>query len=358
MPDVVVFLGPSLAADVAQRLLPSAKLLPPVQLGDVCAAVYQGADVIIVIDGFFEQVPTVWHKEILWALSRGIWVYGAASMGALRAAELAPFGMRGIGAIYERYASGDYTDDDEVMIVHAPADDGYRPLSVAMASLRDGLERAVAAGIIDQLAQVSLVAAAKQLHYADRSWFAVLAAAGELDLPDAQIQALRDFLRRARPDAKAEDAAAVLNAAARDLAGGFAPWKPDFEFEVTNSFEKLQRIVRAELAEDALIRRYGRSSAHLRKEMSNAHLPLFYLLVEAEAKRLGLSPGPVGGVVDEVAQRYGAATGAATQLVSLESLAAQLEKRHAKELAIFTDAALCGLTAPDGDWLRPVIVDD
>jgi len=52
--------------------------------------------------GYFEIVPTVWHKEILWAMDRGIHVYGGASIGALRAAELADFGMTGIGQIYEQ----------------------------------------------------------------------------------------------------------------------------------------------------------------------------------------------------------------------------------------------------------------
>jgi hypothetical protein len=52
-----------------------------------------------VIDGYFEVVPTVWHKEILWAMAQGIHVFGAASIGALRAAELDSFGMRGVGRL-------------------------------------------------------------------------------------------------------------------------------------------------------------------------------------------------------------------------------------------------------------------
>ena len=42
--------------------------------------------------GAFASVPAVRHKEILWALSEGIPVIGAASIGALRAAELTAFG--------------------------------------------------------------------------------------------------------------------------------------------------------------------------------------------------------------------------------------------------------------------------
>ena len=59
---------------------------------------------IAIIDGYFERMAAVWHKEILVALEKGIAVWGAASMGALRAAELAPFGMVGVGAIYQAFS--------------------------------------------------------------------------------------------------------------------------------------------------------------------------------------------------------------------------------------------------------------
>ena len=84
-------------------------------------------------------MAAVWHKEILLALERGIEVWGAASMGALRAAELAPFGMRGVGAIYRAFARGALVADDEVAVAHLPAAQGYRAVSDALVNLRDGL---------------------------------------------------------------------------------------------------------------------------------------------------------------------------------------------------------------------------
>ena len=81
---------------------------------------------IAIIDGYFERMAAVWHKEILLALERGIAVWGAASMGALRAAELAPFGMIGVGAIYRAFARGALDADDEVAVAHLPAEHGYR----------------------------------------------------------------------------------------------------------------------------------------------------------------------------------------------------------------------------------------
>jgi hypothetical protein len=66
-------------------LLPSAQFRPPVVMGDVYRLVRPAAGRpparIAIIDGLFEQVPAVWHKELLYAMERGVEVSGAASMG-------------------------------------------------------------------------------------------------------------------------------------------------------------------------------------------------------------------------------------------------------------------------------------
>ena len=61
---VVVFVGPTLSPESVSDYL-DAKLLPPVRQGDVYRAVREKPDAIGIIDGFFEGVPSVWHKEIL-----------------------------------------------------------------------------------------------------------------------------------------------------------------------------------------------------------------------------------------------------------------------------------------------------
>jgi hypothetical protein len=101
-----VFLGPSLSVAEARGIL-DAHYLPPVTMGDVTRLVARRPSAIGIIDGLFERVPAVWHKEILFALSQGIPVYGASSMGALRAAELEAFGMIGIGQIFAAYRDGE-----------------------------------------------------------------------------------------------------------------------------------------------------------------------------------------------------------------------------------------------------------
>ncbi len=81
-------------------------------------------------------------------MAQGIHVFGSASMGALRAAELAAFGMEGVGAIFEAYRDGALEDDDEVAVVHGPAESGYRALSVALVNIRHTLAAAEAQSVI------------------------------------------------------------------------------------------------------------------------------------------------------------------------------------------------------------------
>jgi hypothetical protein len=216
--STVVFLGPSLSRDEARRLLPGATLLPPAAVGDVYLAASRRRRParIAIVDGYFERMAAVWHKEILFALERGIAVYGAASMGALRAAELAPFGMIGVGRVCAAFRAGRLTDDDEVAVMHAPAEHGYAPSSEAMVNLREGLRRARAAGVVSPRTHDALVALAKRTFYRDRTWETLIAAGRAAGLPRRQLDALAAAVARRRPDVKAADARALLRRLARE----------------------------------------------------------------------------------------------------------------------------------------------
>jgi len=230
--DTVVFLGPSLPLAQARQLLPDAHYLPPCAMGDVYGALQRHRPkVIAIIDGLFERTPAVWHKEILYALSQGVTVIGGGSMGALRAAELAAFGMRGVGHSFAGFASGALEDDDEVAITHLGAEDGYRPMCEPMVNLRYGLALAEQQGLL-QAAQVqALVAGMKRLFYPERSWDALYALALTQGMAAAQVQALRQWLDMRQPDRKGEDAAAVLRAVrhCEALSADSAPLRPEFE---------------------------------------------------------------------------------------------------------------------------------
>lgn len=166
-PKVVVFAGPTLPRhpDVAWRsLLAACDLRPPAQRGDVLRALVDRPDVLVLVDGLYFSVPAVTHKELRYALDAGVRVIGAASLGALRAAEMAPLGMVGVGKIYEAYRSGALDGDDEVAILHAAAEQGYRGLTVALVELRHALESPG----FDRPAAAALVARVKALPFSNR----------------------------------------------------------------------------------------------------------------------------------------------------------------------------------------------
>jgi len=137
---VLIYLGPSLDIDTAKHLAPNGIFRPPVRHSDLISdiPIYDPTHVII-IDGEFGANLSVWHKELVYALQvptiKGI--YGAASMGALRAAELADYGMVGIGKIFWLYYEGVLEKDDEVAVLfHKTPKGEYVCDTTALADVR------------------------------------------------------------------------------------------------------------------------------------------------------------------------------------------------------------------------------
>ena len=208
---VYVFVGPTLRQSEVAAVVPDAVCLPPVAQGDVYRVARLRPEAIGIIDGFFGGAPSVWHKEILWALAEGIPVFGSASMGALRAAELHLFGMRGVGRIFEAFRDGEFTDDDEVAVVHGPAELGYVALSEPMVNIRATLARAEAAAVIRAETRLSFEAVGKAMFFPQRTWPALLRSAAEF-IPPEEASALGGWLPGHAVDQKREDALAMLAA--------------------------------------------------------------------------------------------------------------------------------------------------
>jgi hypothetical protein len=208
----LVFVGPTLRHADARALLPSALIARPIACGDVLRVLRWDLPIhrIAIIDGYFEGMAAVWHKEILLALERGIAVYGAASMGALRAAELAPFGMVGVGAIFRAYQRGAIAADDEVAVAHLPARGDYEPVGDSLVNLRFGLAAAARAGVITAATRDALLERARARFYRERSWQALLA-----DADGVPARELEQLAAWAKPDQKAADARQLLRLLAR-----------------------------------------------------------------------------------------------------------------------------------------------
>jgi hypothetical protein len=221
--------------------------LPPAKHGDVYRAVsLLRPRAIGIVDGYFQWVPSLWHKEILWALHQGVHVFGAASMGALRAAELAPFGMRGVGRIFEAYRDGvlagcgdaTFEDDDEVAVVHGPPESGYAAASEAMVNIRCTLAEAERVGLIDSAMRGQLVAIAKALFFPERNYDRLLAEARAAGLAEAALAALQGWLPSGRVNQKRADALAMIETMHDFLASDPAPLRARFLFEHTTLWER------------------------------------------------------------------------------------------------------------------------
>ena len=207
----IVFTGPTLTVAEVTGVI-DAECRAPVSQGDVYRAARDGAGMIGIIDGYFDGVPSVWHKEIQWVMGQGIQVFGSASMGALRAAELYDFGMQGVGRIFEDYRSGRLEDDDEVAIIHAPAEMGFKALSVPMVSVRATLDAAVAAGVLPQAVAAGICTHAKALQYADREWRRILDHASGPSTAVPELTRFEAWLADNFVDAKRDDGLAMLAA--------------------------------------------------------------------------------------------------------------------------------------------------
>ncbi|MDC0675235.1 TfuA-like protein [Nannocystis radixulma] len=307
MSRMVVFLGPTLAVAEASLHTP-ANILPPARLGDVYDAVTrQGARAIGLVDGLFNSVPAVWHKEILFALSQGVRVFGAASMGALRAAELHTFGMEGVGAVFAAFAGGGLTDDDEVAVAHGAAESGFRPLSEALVNIRHGLEMAEGAGSISAATASRLLTHAKATFYADRSWPALFRAAPGLGVGEDELAGLRAFVGRVRPNRKRDDAIALLRAMTDAGGEAMPPHVPTFEFEATSFWESMvATTARAEatapreeaLALHALLSPGG-------EERGRGALLLALALAEAERRGLEVEGAAMSAAAERIRRALG-----------------------------------------------------
>jgi len=246
--SIHVFLGPTLSRDEAAQYV-DAIYHPPVEQGDVLRALRHDPSAILIVDGHFMFVPAVWHKEILCALERGVRVFGAASMGALRAAELADFGMVGVGQVYRSFVSGALEDDDEVAVAHAAADQGFRQHSDALVNIRDVCQRAVSRSMIAPQTADAVVGIAKQMYYAERLWPDILDTARRRGVAARELHRL-DRLRTSTRPVKERDAVLALRVLAGPSTRRARPRHLPVRVEPTVFYLSLQRQVDAESSAD------------------------------------------------------------------------------------------------------------
>jgi ribosomal protein S12 methylthiotransferase accessory factor len=157
---------------------------------------------VIVIDGVFERALAVSTTEIRDAIARAVTIFGASSMGALRAAEVP--GMTGIGAIYRMYAQGEIENDDEVAVAFDPRT--LATMSEPLVNIRHAASRLAKTGTISVVTASRLVKAASALPFFERTYPAILEAARIGSAPErAQLARMLASI-----DLKREDAVSAL----------------------------------------------------------------------------------------------------------------------------------------------------
>lgn len=224
-----IFVGPSLP-DARDYAAPDIDLRPPACQGDVMRALADGATAIGIIDGQFAMAAPVWHKELLYALSNKVRVFGAASMGALRAAECAAFGMVGIGRIFEDFASCKRVDDADVALTYGPAELGYPATSLPLVNVQATLARMLQKQMVNATEYNLLNDAACQIFFKRRTWKAI-AQAANMDFD--RLKAVVDICWI---DQKRLDALELIQAMQGDLAPAV---DMEWQFNATPLFRKM-----------------------------------------------------------------------------------------------------------------------
>lgn len=213
---VCVFLGPSLGKTEARSLL-DADYYPPARRGDIYRILSTGVQTIVLIDGVFHSTPTVWQRELLYAM-QGVNVIGASSMGALRAAELHTLGMIGRGTVFEWYRDGTIDGDDEVALLHGSEESDYRPLSEPLVNIRCTFQAAVADRYLAEDEAKDLVAHAKQLFYAERSYSRLLRSPLLMEWSRSRVAKLAGYFSTRSVNIKRLDAMDAVRFAGRLVA--------------------------------------------------------------------------------------------------------------------------------------------
>lgn len=210
---IAVFAGPSLPT----ALRPADDVfawLPPAMAGDAVKLKTAPPSVAVLIDGLFDVAPAVRHKELLSLMASGVPLIGGASMGALRAAELHSLGMIGVGRIFEAFAGGRLTGDDEVALMHGPEEWDWTPLTEALVNVRATILHAVRARVIDVRTARLTLEIARETFYQTRTWPGIvrtLAARGRRFVKPAKN--LAAWLPAGRLDIKRSDALECLEVA-------------------------------------------------------------------------------------------------------------------------------------------------
>jgi TfuA protein len=165
---IAIFAGPSLVGSPFAGLLRE-KIHPPLRAGDLTEVAHTlpPGSRLLILDGEFGQSQAVTPTEIREISHSGFRVYGASSMGALRAVECSAAGMVGLGRVYTSYATGRIVADDEVALTYHP--ETYEPFTVPLVNIRQYLDLLGGFGASSG-ERFQILQQARAIHFRERSF--------------------------------------------------------------------------------------------------------------------------------------------------------------------------------------------
>jgi TfuA protein len=205
----IVFLGPSLKLEKAKNII-NADFRPPAKKGDfIKLSLFSDTRKVVLIDGVFLQDYPPTPIEVFQVIRKtNFKVYGASSIGALRAVELEKFGMTGIGKIFEFYKKEIINSDDEIAVTF---DSNYNLLSEAMIDIRYNIFLAWKRQIIDKETKQIMIKLAKSIYFPFRSYDNIIDKSLDMySLHKKSILNFKDYISNNRISLKELDALRAL----------------------------------------------------------------------------------------------------------------------------------------------------
>ena len=203
--------GASSLQPLDPQLLAQIELHPPARRGDLAPLLERRPGTVLLVDGLFGGSLTTTATECRELLDAGWTVVGASGLGALRAADLWPLGMIGVGDIYTLYRLGTLTSDADVAVA-LDADRGHRELTVSTVHLRAILAAASGEGIIGAAQRTRMARLAERLHWSERSFDACRELWQAAGVPRGVVAHVERLGSDPRLDPKVRDAETALRA--------------------------------------------------------------------------------------------------------------------------------------------------
>lgn len=168
-----IFIGPTLYGIEDRTKKTGVKFVwhPPAKRNDIKQLMQsKKPSVAVIVDGYFHNNLAVGHAEIREAIKAGWTIWGISSMGAIRASEMIPLGMKGYGLAYKHFANDPDFRDDEVALLHG-IKKPFTPVSEPLIHIRYSLDHLVKNKQISMKEKKKVIEKLSSIWYGDRTLY-------------------------------------------------------------------------------------------------------------------------------------------------------------------------------------------